>query len=227
MSDKLRKWRLISALPDERVRQLESHVTWRTYKRGDRLFNEGETDGKMYVIASGRVKVVKEFPNGKNAIMGIFGPGGAVAEIVGIDRLPYPASAIAMEDTEAGAIPGEVFANFLKSNPDAMLRMIVGLGNKLREFADNLGSLAVQSVEKRLARFLVRMGAQIGKKTKEGIEVNLPMTRQDLAEVIGTSFEVVERSLKKMRENGVLKVEGKNITILDLENLKAIFGEME
>jgi len=225
MIDTLQKAGLFSTAAKEDMACLEKKISWKSYKRGERLFQEGDKAERMFVIASGRVKVVKEFQSGKNAIMGIFGEGATVAEIAVIDKLPYPASAIALEDTAAISIPAAPFIDFLKKNPDSLIQMIVGLGLRLREFVDNMGSLAVQSVEKRLARFLTKLSREIGEEIGDGLELILPLTRQDLAEIIGTSFEVVERSLKKMREKGIIEAAGKRIVILKPEALEAIFAE--
>lgn len=221
----IKKVGFFSSVPEKNLDELGRTINWQDYKKGQRIFEEGEKSDKMFIVGAGRVKVVKEFPNGKSAIIGIFEEGGAIAEIAVIDKKPYPVSAVALEDSVAGAIPADVFVRFLKENPDALVAMIVGLGAKLRDMVGNIGSLAVQSVEKRLARFLVKLSRQIGIKEKEGTLLNLPMTRQDLAEIIGTSFEVVERSLKKMREKGIIKVEGKKIVILKPDKLRELFSE--
>jgi len=215
----LKKVEFFSVIPDESLMELSRKVAWKKYKKGERLFDEGEKAHSVYIIAGGKVKVVKEFPSGKNAILGIFGVGGLVAEIAVIDKLPYPATAIALDDCVVGDLPAEIFIDFLRSNPDALLEMVAGLGAKLRDLADNMGSMAVESVEKRLARFLLKFGDEIGKETDEGLSFTLPVTRQDIAELIGTSFEVVERGLKKMKVSKLIKVEGKKIVIKDIEGL--------
>ncbi|MGK7345786.1 MAG: Crp/Fnr family transcriptional regulator [Candidatus Nitrospinota bacterium M3_3B_026] len=225
MIEALRKTRLFSGLTDDMLDWLSKKTVWTEYKKGEHIFYEGEDAEKMYIIAQGRVKVVKEFPNGKNAIIGIFGPGGIVAEVAAIDGGPYPASSVALEDCRVGALPAQALHGLLVRDPEASINMIVGLGAKLRELTENLGSLAVQTVEKRLARFLTKMGSQIGVETDEGLMLMLPMTRRDLAEIIGTSFEVVERSLKKMREEKIISVEGKKIVIKDQERLAEKFED--
>ncbi len=88
MIDFLQKVSIFSSAPKESLISLEKDISWQTFKKGERLFNEGEDAERMFIIVSGRVKVVKEFPSGKNAIMGIFGAGGIVAEIAVIDGLP-------------------------------------------------------------------------------------------------------------------------------------------
>jgi CRP/FNR family transcriptional regulator len=218
----LKKVEFFSVLHDSSLAELARQVTWKKFKKGERLFEEGEKAHSVFIISSGRVKVVKEFPSGKNAILSIFGEGGLVAEIAVIDKLPYPATAIAVDDCVVGTIPAEVFIAFLRAHPDALLEMVAGLGAKLRELADNIGSMAVESVEKRLARFLLKFGAEIGARTAEGLVFTLPITRQDIAELIGTSFEVVERGLKKLKVKGFIKVDGKKIIIRRTEELTQI-----
>lgn len=225
MIDSLKRVPLFSTLSDDLLEWLNEKVVWVNYKKGDHLFYEGEDADKMFVVGEGRVKVVKEFPNGKNAILGIFGQGSIVAEVAAIDGGPYPAAAVALEDACVGGLSAQVLHGLLIREPEASINMIVGLGSKLRELTENLGSLAVQTVEKRLARFLNKMSDEIGKETSEGLVLMLPLTRRDLAEIIGTSFEVVERSLKKMREEGIISVEGKKIVILDMDRLIGVFED--
>jgi len=213
MTESLKNIKLFSDLPDELLQWIRVETSWREFKKGEYLFSEGEPARRMFVIAEGRVKVVKEFASGKNAIMGMFGPGSVVAEAAVIDGLGYPASAIAMEKTIAGAIPAPVMLEAIKKAPELSLKIIEGLGSKLRELTANMGSISTQKVEKRLARFLYKLSQEIGELCEDGTLLTLPMTRRDLAEIIGTSFEVVERALKKMRENEIIAVESKKILI--------------
>lgn len=225
MVDYFRQVKLFSALPPDIMAWLDGKTSWTHVCKGDYIFYEGEPAEKVYIVGKGSVKVVKEFASGKNAIMGIFGPGGLMAEVAAVDGKPYPASGVAMEDSYIGAIPSLVFCELLRKAPESAILLIRGLGAKLREFSSNLGSLAVQTVEKRLARFLHKLAQSSGVKGKEGLTLNLSMTRRDLAEIIGTSFEVVERSLKKMRSENIISVDGKTIVILDPKRLEALFED--
>lgn len=218
----LREIEIFSSLPEDVLLWLGDRVSWKELKKGEYLFHEGEATEYMFVIAKGRVKIVKEFPNGKNAIIGMFSTGAMVAEVAAVDGLPYPASAIVLENSTIGFVPSGVFLEMLRKTPDAAIKLIIGLGVKLRKLTDNLGSISTQKVEKRLARFLAKLSQDIGVQKSDGLLLTLPMTRRDLAEIIGTSFEVVERALKKMRENNVISVEGKKILILDFDVLVTI-----
>lgn len=207
------------------MKWLNGKVAWEEIEKGGYLFREGETAERIYFIIKGNVKIVKEFSSGKNAIMGIFGPGNVVAEVAAVDQRPYPASCIALDNVSAGAIPSKVFQEILKREPDTAIMMIAGLGRKLRELTENLGAISVMPVEKRLARLLHKLAANIGVKSASDVELTLNMTRRDMAEIIGTSFEVVERSLKKFREDNLISVDGKKITIHDYQKLEDMFED--
>lgn len=223
--EQLKKIKLFSRLPEETLKWLNGKVTWEELDKGSYLFREGETAEKTYLIFKGSVKIVKEFSSGKNAIMGIFGPGSLVAEVAAVDNRPYPASCVALEGVTAGAIPSKAFQELLKKEPNVAIMMISGLGFKLRELTENLGAISVMPVDKRLARLLHKLAANMGVKSASDVEITLHMTRRDMAEIIGTSFEVVERSLKKFREDNLISVDGKKITIHDYQKLEDMFED--
>ena len=225
MTDHLEKIKLLNGLPDEVLNWLDKETEYKEVGKGDYLFHEGEEPARMYFVVSGGIKVVREFPSGKNSILGIFGPGQMVAEIAVVDQKPYPASAVAHEASLVGGVDAKIFRELLTRAPEAAIRLIVGLGGKLRELTGNMSAMAVQTVEKRLARFLLKLADRIGEPVETGIMIFMPMTRRDLAEIIGASFEVIERSLKKMREAGILAVDGKEIVILSKDNLSALLDE--
>ena len=220
--EQLKKIKLFSRLPDDTLKWLNGKVAWEDFEKGDYIFREGENAERIYIIVKGDVKIVKEFSTGKNAIMGIFGPGSVVAEVAAVDNRPYPASCVALEKVSAGAIPAKVFQELLRKEPDTAIMLIAGLGAKLRELTENLGAISVMSVDKRLARLLHKLSANMG---VTDVEITLHMTRRDMAEIIGTSFEVVERSLKKFREDNLISVDGKKITIHDYKKLQEMFED--
>ncbi len=225
MRTRLQETRLFSSLPIETIDWLAERTIKKSYKKGEYLFHEGEESRALYVINDGSVKVVKEFASGKNAILGIFGPGTTVAEVAVVDGKPYPASAVAHMDTETGLISATVFMELLRKAPEeSAIQMIHGLGARLRDMTETLGVLAVETVNKRLARFLIKLAGTIGEETDDGLLLTLPMTRRDIAEIIGATFEVVERSLKKFRDEKIIAVNGKKIIILDKTRLKQTYS---
>jgi CRP/FNR family transcriptional regulator len=218
---------LFGNLPKATVDAIDAKVEWRDVSKGEYLFYEGDTSVRLYLVGRGAIKIVKEFPNGKNAILGIFGPGTTVAEVAVVDGKPYPASAVAQEDSTVGALDSNMFMEVLRQEPEVAIQLVSGLGAKLRELTMSLSAMAVETVEKRLARFLVKLAGRIGEAEGGQVSMTLPLTRRDIAEIIGASFEVVERSLKKLKERGVIAVEGKEVTILDIDRLQGVYDEGE
>lgn len=206
--------KLLEGLPDDVIIWLDEQTGFKNVEKGEYLFHEGDEARSMFFVISGSVKVVKEFPSGKNAILGFFGAGKMVAEVVVVDQKPYPASAMAHEPSVVGEVRAEVFRELLARAPETAIRLIIGLGGRLRELTGNIGAMAVKTVEKRVARFLIKLADSSGKETDDGTLLMMPMTRRELAEIIGSTFEVVERALKKMKDRGILAVEGKKIVIL-------------
>jgi CRP/FNR family transcriptional regulator len=113
----------------------------------------------------------------------------------------------------------------MTANPTVAHKLMMALGKKLREITSNLGSMAVQSVTHRLSRFLLKMADKIGKKGEDGIRIKLFLTRKDLAECIGTSFEVVVRCLGKLQKEGVIEIEGKTVIINNRAALEELAEE--
>jgi CRP/FNR family transcriptional regulator len=225
MKSDLQTIEFLKDLPEDVILWLDAKTTWKDVEKGEYLFHEGEEACSMYFVVSGNVKIVKEFASGKNAILGFFGAGKMVAEVAAVDQKPYPASALVHEPSMVGEVEAEVFRELLTRAPEAAIRLIIGLGSKLRELTGNMSAMAVKTVEKRLARFLIKLADSIGEETDDGTLLMVPMTRRDLAEIIGSTFEVVERALKKMREGGILAVEGKKIVILKAAKLAELAGE--
>ena len=119
MTDHLEKIKLLNGLPDEVLNWLDKETEYKEVGKGDYLFHEGEEPARMYFVVSGGIKVVREFPSGKNSILGIFGPGQMVAEIAVVDQKPYPASAVAHEASLVGGVDAKIFRELLTKAPES------------------------------------------------------------------------------------------------------------
>lgn len=211
---------LFKELPPEDLKPLEEIAHERKFAKGDVLFVEGDGPENLWFIQEGEVKVYKEYPSGKSAIMGIYGAGASVALVAVIDGKPYPATCQAMKSGSAIVMKRVDALKTITSNPTLALEVMMDLCGRLREMTAHLGSMSVQSVIRRLSRFLLRMADQMG-TTKNGVtHVELFLTRKELAESIGTSFEVAVRCLSRLKEEGVLDIEGRNLEIYDRAKLE-------
>jgi len=204
------------------LKKIEVMSQERPFEKGDSLFLEGDAPDNVWFILDGEVKVFKEYASGKSAILGIYGKGEAVAMVAVIDGKSYPASCQAVMKGSAAVLRRQDALNVITTNPVIALEVMKDLSGKLRAVTAQLGSMSVQSVIRRLSTFLLRLAAQMGVKDGRGTHVDLFLTRKELAECIGTSFEVAVRCLGKLKEEGVLEVEGKRLVIFDMEKLAKI-----
>ncbi|MBI3582246.1 MAG: Crp/Fnr family transcriptional regulator [Nitrospinae bacterium] len=204
------------------LKKIEAMAQERAFEKGDPLFLEGDAPDNVWFILEGEVKVFKEYASGKSAIIGIYGKGEAVAMVAVIDGKSYPASCQAVMKGSAAVLRRQDALNVITTNPVIALEVMKDLSGKLRAVTSQLGSMSVQSVIRRLSTFLLGLAAQVGVKDARGVHVDLFLTRKELAECIGTSFEVAVRCLGKLKEEGVLEVEGKRLVIFDMKKLEKI-----
>ncbi len=220
--------KLFSGLPDEALEECSKHADVLEFSKGEILFEEGDPPAHLWCIITGEVKVFKEYASGKTAIIGIFGQGSVIAEVAVIDGRPYPASCQAVIAGRAVKIEKNEALRIITSNPSVAHTVMAGLSSKMRSITDDLGSMAVQTVIRRLSRFLLNMGGKMGKVEKgKGLRVELFLTRKELAECIGTSFEVAVRCLGRLQSDGVIEVDGKNILIKDKGRLKNLADNLD
>lgn len=216
---------LFKGLDDATLKGIEKLASRREFNKGDILFLEGDEPEQLWFILEGEVKIFKEFASGKSAILGIFGPGSMVAEVAVIDGKPYPAGCQAVKAGAAATIKRDDALKMITTNPAVALRMMSGLGNKLRELTGDLGSMSVQSVIRRLSRLLVKLAEKLGTPKGNSVEMELFLTRKDLAECIGTSFEVAIRGLRKLQDENLLEIRGKTLIVRDIKKLREAAGE--
>lgn len=216
----LKNMALLKGLSKKELAGFEKFAKPRDFEKGETLFMEGDPPSHLWFILEGEVKVFKEFASGKSAILGIFGGGSVIAEIPVIDGKSYPATCQAVTAGRAALVERKKALHAITSSPTVSLRLMIGIGNKLRELTGDLGSMAVQSVIKRLSRFLLKIAERMGKPDGDTIVMTLPLTRKDIAECIGTSFEVAIRALGKLQDDKVLEIQGKELRILNRQKLR-------
>ena len=216
---------LFKGLDDAALEGIEKLASRREFKKGDLLFLEGDEAEYLWFILDGEVKIFKEFASGKSAILGLFGPGSMVAEVAVIDGNPYPAGCQAVTAGTAATLKRDDALNVITTNPTVALRMMSSLGKKLRTLTSDLGSMSVQSVIRRLSRLLVKLAEKLGTVDGDSVEMELFLTRKDLAECIGTSFEVAVRGLRKLQDENLLEIRGKKLIVRDIKRLREAAGE--
>ena len=213
---------LFSNLSPEELRLLAAHAVRKRFAQGELIFSEGDTCKGLHIVATGKLRIFKSSVSGREQVLAVEGPGGSVAELPVFDGGPYPASVSAIEDSEILFISRGDFRSFCLAHPEVSLKLLAVVGARLRRLVGIIEELSFTTVRQRLASVLVRLAQTEGQRTEQGIEIQLPGTHQDLAHQLGTVRELVSRNLMRLQAEGLVQVEARRITVLDLTGLTAI-----
>ena len=187
-----------------------------TYGKGRLIFSEGEAGRGFFIIRSGRVKVFKVSPEGKEQILRVFGAGEHFAEVAALDGQCFPASAAALESTTVLFFPRAAFVDFLQRHPTLAINVLASFARRLRQFTQLIEALSLKAVPSRLAAYLLALSEQ----ANHADTVELDLTKGQLAAVIGTIPETLSRVFLKLSQEGLIELKGSRITLLDRQQLK-------
>jgi CRP-like cAMP-binding protein len=215
----LRKTPLFASLTETEIRGLCARVSKRRFGQGELLFNEGDQCTGLFLVASGRIRIFKLSPSGREQVLAVEVPGSSFAELPVFDGGNYPASASALEDAEVLFISRKDFQAFCREHPEVALKVIAVVGSRLRRLVGIIEDLSFTTVRHRLIALILRLTQDSGTASKEGIRVELTKTHQDLAAELGTVRELVSRNLSRLQAEGFLEVDGRRIIVKDLAGL--------
>jgi CRP-like cAMP-binding protein len=210
----------LSALSPQDADRLRALGGPRRHAAGSALFHEREPGDRVLLLLSGRVKLVTITPDGHDVVLGIRGPGDLIGEMSALDGADRGASAIALEPVEARAFTSSAFTSFLEQTPGAALALARLLSARLRD-ADvkRAEYLAMDTVGRVCAR-LVELSHRFGTPGPDGVVIDICITQEDLAGWTGSSREAVIRSLRTLREEGLIATGRRSITVLDADRLR-------
>jgi CRP/FNR family cyclic AMP-dependent transcriptional regulator len=202
---------LFSSFPDDQLRMLASVVVRKSVTRSTTVMAGGDPTDSLYIVLSGRLKVMMSDAEGKEVILSILGPGEFFGEMGLIDDAPRSASVVAIEACELLAITKRDFKKCLADNFEMTMAVMRGLVRRLRDADRKIGSLALLDVYGRVARLLLDMAETIeGEKI-----VTKRLPKQDIAKMIGASREMVSRVMKDLQMGGYIEMRGSNIVLRD------------
>lgn len=207
---------LFAGLAEADLEALQAIAKVRECPRGELLFSDGEKADGFFVVLDGKVKVYKLSAEGKERILHIVHPGGTFAEAAIFGNGLYPAYAEPLLPSRLLYIPKGGFLELLAANSRIAINMIAGLSRFLRQFAQQVEELTFKDVPSRLARYLLDLAK--GKRTT----VELPISKSQLASNLGTVSETFSRTLRKLSDDDLIRVNGKRIEILDVERLEEL-----
>lgn len=188
--------------------------TVRACGRGEPLFQRGEPAKGLFVVLRGRVRVYQLGDTGREQVLTVEGPGNSVAELPLFDGEPYPAFAEAAEESVLFTLGRERFGALLRGHPELAQQVIQALAQRLRRLVQTVESLALKEVRQRVAALLLRFAQE------QGQTFTLPASNEQIAGQLGTVREVVSRTLHGFAHDGLIEMDGRSITVLDLKGLR-------
>ena len=205
---------LFASFSEAELVRLAQSSRSRTFREGEIIFMRDDPGNGLFVIQSGTVKVSIEAPDGQETLLAILRSGECLGEIAVLDGRARSASATAMERTETVFVSRDDFLRFLDDHRDAMHKVVLILCQRLRDSSDHLADLVFHDVYGRLAKKLLELGEAHGRERAGQVEIVLPLTQQDLANLVGASRESVNKAIKYYRDRGVLAIANHRITLL-------------
>lgn len=207
--------------PDDRQR-LGSVSSVRSFDKGAPLFSEADESELMFTVLTGRVKVFKTTARGTDVILELFGPGDPVGAVAVYESRPYPASAVAIEPTTCLVIPRQAFFSLLETYPTMVRGLLVGLTHRLVELTNRLTELSGGRIEGRLARFFLKLADEMGRPGADGTLIPLALSRQELADMIGTTIETTIRIMSRWAKDDIVRTERDGFVLLNRAALETV-----
>ena len=217
---------VFQGLPDEALEHAVALARRSKVAKGVRVFEQGGPAEALHLILGGRLKVSQTTPEGQNVIIRYLGPreiAGCVAVCGGI---PYPATAEAVEDTWLLSWTRPRIADLAERYPAVGMAAMRIMGGRMTELQARLREMQTEQVERRIAHALGRLAVQAGRRTANGIEIDFPITRQDLAEMTGTTLHTVSRTLSKWEADGIVSGGRQKVVIAAPHALVSIAGDL-
>lgn len=222
LADLLRQTTIVRRLSADDRQRLAAVASMRTYDKGVLLFNEGDASDQLYTVVSGRVKVFKTTARGTDVILEIFGPGDPVGAVAVYESRPYPASALALEPTSCLLISREAFFSLLETYPTMVRGLLTGLTHRLVELTNRLSELSGGRVDARLARFFLKLATDMGQSRPDGTFIPFVLSRQELADMIGTTIETAIRIMSRWGKDNLVRTEKDGFVVVDRKALEAL-----
>lgn len=205
---------LFRHLDSDQQRHLLDQMVEGSFDADDYLFMEGDSADRLHLVTSGRVKMIKHSPEGHETILAIFEAEQIIGEVGVLASGAYPATAQAMEPTTTLSLSWQHYVELVQAHPLLSWSLIEELGRRLQNAHESIRSLAVEKVEQRIARILLRLAAAAGEKREGSVLIAVSLTRQEIADMTGTTVETAIRVMSKLRRLGLVDSEGGFIRIL-------------
>jgi len=222
IEDTLRKATVFRRLGPADLQHLAAVTQVREFEKGAMLFAEGDAADAFYTVITGRVKIFKVTARGSDVILEIFGPGDPVGAVAVYESRAYPASAVALEATTCVLVPREAFFGLLEAHPSLVRGLLLGLTHRLVELTNRLTELSGGRIEARLARLFLKLADDAGRSEADGVFIPMPLSRQELADMTGTTIETTIRIMSRWGKQQIVRTEKDGFLVADRSALESV-----
>ncbi len=213
---------LFKNLSEEELKELEPYLVTATFKKKEVIFAEGDQPEWFYIVSKGKIKITKISHEGKEIILELISPTDIFGGVAVLRNFPYPANAVAMEESEVLKISRKNLMRLVDRFPNLMYCMALQLGDRMKSSYDSLKNIALERVEARIAALLLKLANKVGIETRDGVAIDMRLTKQDVADMVGTTVETSIRTFSKFRKQGLLSDKDGKIVIKDREGLTSL-----
>jgi len=225
--DLIRTSSLFQGLDHDALQRIVEHASLQQLAAEQFLFHQGDDLEQVWVVREGRLQLLQFSADGHQVILHIAGPGAEVGLVPALTHAPAPVSARAVENAELWAWNADEFRALVQAHPGLGLNSIAILGEHIRLYQDRIRELTTERVERRLARTLLRLAQQLGKRTAQGVLIDLPLSRQDLAEMSGTTIYSASRILRAWEDAGIVSSGREQVVITSPHKLVSIAEDLK
>jgi CRP/FNR family transcriptional regulator, nitrogen oxide reductase regulator len=224
ITDALHQCALTHNLTAEAQTAVVAAAHLRRVTAGEFFFHQGEESRTMYVLLQGQVKLTQVTEAGAQLIIGYYGPGEGLGIIVALARMAYPLSVEATEDSQALGWTREAMAGLMRQYSQLALNGMAMIGGRYVQLQERFQDMATRRVEQRVARTLLRLVRQFGRRVEQGVLIDIPLSRQDLAEMAGTNLYSVSRMMSQWERDGILLSDKQQVILVRAHQL-VVLGE--
>lgn len=189
------------------------------FSRGDVIFNEGEPGDRLFIITSGKVKLGRRSPDGRENLLSVMGPSDMFGELSIFDPGPRTSGAVCVTDVRAYSMDRSALKDWIDQRPEIASQLLRVLARRLRRTNNNLADLIFTDVPGRVAKALLQLAQRFGTQEGGALRVTHDLTQEEIAQLVGASRETVNKALADFAHRGWLRLEGKSVLISDSERL--------
>ena len=189
------------------------------FPRGATIFEEGEPGDRLYIITSGKVKLARHAPDGRENLLTVMGPSDMFGELSIFDPGPRTSSAVCVTEVHAATMNSDVLRTWISEHPEISEQLLRVLARRLRRTNASLADLIFTDVPGRVAKTLLPLANRFGTQEAGALRVNHDLTQEEIAQLVGASRETVNKALATFAHRGWIRLEGKSVLICDTEHL--------